>query len=127
MAIDLARLAGQGRAFSGARPWEPEELDALLVLERERGLGRLKAADYIRNGILTLEDYDKAVKAKFEPKTLEVAAVSAEASLKDNKFATDTEKLAKEAEKVAVKEVKEAAKAAKAQAKADAKAAKVAK
>lgn len=89
--IDLARLAGQGRAFSGARPWEPEELDALLTLERDRGVGRLKAADFIRNGILTLEAYDKAVEAEFEPKTLEVAAATAEASLKDNEFAMGAE------------------------------------
>ena len=91
MAIDLARLAGQGRAFSGARPWEPEELDALLVLERERGLGRLAAADFIRNGILTLEAYDKATKADFKPKTLEDAAEEVEDSLKDNEFAVGTE------------------------------------
>lgn len=87
MAIDLARLAGQGRAFSGTRPWEPEELDALLVFERERGIGRLIAADFIRNGILTLEAYDKATKAEFKPKTLEEAAEEAEDSLKDNEFA----------------------------------------
>ena len=124
MAIDLARLAGQGRAFSGTRAWETEELDALIALERERGIGRLRAADYIRNGILTLEDYDAAVKAKFVPQTTEGALAAAEASLKDNKFATDTEKLAKEADKESAKVAKEAAKAAKAQAKADAKAAK---
>lgn len=85
--IDLAKLAGQGRAFSGARAWEPEELDALLVLERDRGLGRLVAADYVRNGILTLEAFDKATKAKFKPKTLEEAASDAETMLKDNEFA----------------------------------------
>lgn len=87
MALDLARLSGQGRAFSGVRAWTPEELDALLVLERERGLGRLVAADYIRNGIVTLEAFDKATKAKFVPKTLEQAADEADASLKDNEFA----------------------------------------
>lgn len=87
MAIDLARLAGQGRAFSAVRPWEPEELEALLALERERGIGRLIAADFIRNGILTLEAYDKATKADFKPKTLEEAAEEVEDSLKDNAFA----------------------------------------
>ena len=91
MAIDLGRLAGQGRAFNGVRPWEPEELDALLALERERGIGRLAAADFIRNGILTLEAYDEATKAQFKPKTLETAAEEAEVSLKDNKFAMESE------------------------------------
>lgn len=98
MAIDLARLAGQGRAFSGVRPWTPEELDALLVLENERGVGRLSAADFIRNGILTLEAYDKATKADFKPKTLETAAEEVEASLKDNEFAgVETKKVSTKA------------------------------
>ena len=91
MSIDLPKLAGQGRAFSGSRCWADEELEALLRLERERGLGRLAAADYIRNGILTLEAYDSAVKANFQPKTLDDAKIAAEASLKDNKFAAEVE------------------------------------
>ncbi len=85
--IDLSKLAGQGRSYSAARPWTPEELDALLALERDRGIGRLLAADYIRNGIVTLDAYDKATVAKFAPKTLETAAVEVEAALKDNAFA----------------------------------------
>ncbi len=89
--IDLTKLTGQGRAFSPARAWTPEELDALIRLETERGIGRLKAADYIRNGVVTLEDYDKAVKAEFVPKTLDEVAANAEASLKDHKFATADE------------------------------------
>jgi hypothetical protein len=79
--IDLAKLAGQGRAFSAARPWTPEELEALLTLERERELDRAIAANYVRNGIQTVEDYDNAVKASFKPATLEDAAADAEASL----------------------------------------------
>jgi len=86
MAIDLTKLAGQGRAYSPARAWTPEELDALVRLETERGIGRLKAADFIRNGILTLEAYDAALKATFKPKTLEDAQAVAESALKDNEF-----------------------------------------
>lgn len=93
--IDLAKLAAQGRAFSAARPWEPEELDALLALERDRGIGRLAAAEYIRNGIVTLDAYDAAVKAKFKPTTIGEAHVAAEASLKDNVFAKAPEPVAK--------------------------------
>ena len=87
MAIDLGRLASQGRAFSGSRAWEPEELDALILIERERKIARSIAADHVRNGILTLEAFDKATKAEFVPKTLEQATEEAEASLKDNEFA----------------------------------------
>lgn len=71
MSLNLASLAGQGRAYSAIRPWSQDELDALLALETERGLGRQKAADYIRNGVVSLEDYDKAVKADLVPKSLE--------------------------------------------------------
>lgn len=85
--IDLAKLAVQGRAYSAVRPWENEELAALVLLERERGLNRLTAADYVRNGIMTLEAFDKATKAKFVPTTLDEAAEVAEKALKDNKFA----------------------------------------
>jgi hypothetical protein len=85
--IDFAKLAQQGRAFSGIRAWEPEELEFLITLERERKIDRRLAADHVRNGILTLEAFDKATKAEFVPKTLEQAAEEAEAALKDNEFA----------------------------------------
>lgn len=82
--IDLLRLAAQGRAYSASRPWTPEEFDAVLLLEKERSLARVSAADYVRNGIMTLEDFDKAAKADFKPKTLEAAHREAEANLKEN-------------------------------------------
>ena len=118
MSIDLNKLAAQGRAFSGIRPWTPEELEAVIRLETERGISRLKAADYVRNGILTLEKFDEAVEAEFTPKTLEEASVDVEAVLKDNEFAVSSEEAAKAAEKAAKKAEKEAAKAAKGAAKA---------
>lgn len=95
MAVDLSKLASQGRAYSAARPWEAEELVALGLLERECGLSRLAAADYVRNGILTVEACEKALKAEFKPKTLEDAAVDAETALKDNKFAEKPKKRTK--------------------------------
>lgn len=82
MGIDLQKLASQGRAYSIARPWTPEELQALLTLEKDCGLSRLKAADYIRNGISTVEAYRDAVAAEFKPKSLEEAHAEAENSLK---------------------------------------------
>lgn len=83
MSIDFAKLVSQGRAKSMGVPWSAEELDALLALERERGIGRQFAADYIRNGIVTLEDYDAAQAVKFVPKTIEVAATDASKVLAD--------------------------------------------
>ena len=90
--IDLTRLSMQGRAYSVSRAWEPAELDALLTLERERGIARIIAADYIRNGITTVEAYDKAVAASFVPATTADAMARAEAMLKENKFATEVAK-----------------------------------
>lgn len=83
MSIDLAKLAGQGRAFSASRAWEPEEFDVVLSLEKERNLSRTQAADFVRNGIKTLEDYDKATKAKFVPLTQEESTREAEVALKE--------------------------------------------
>lgn len=87
MSLDLGKLASQGRAFNGSRPWSEAELDALLLIERERKVQRTIAADYIRNGIVTLQAYDAAVKANFKPKTAADAVKAAEAALKDNEFA----------------------------------------
>lgn len=124
MSIDLPRLAAQGRAYSTARAWTPAEWEAVVLIQTERNISRILAADFVRNGILTLEDYDRATEAEFVPKTLGAAVADTEASLKDHEFATDTEKLAKEAAKAQEKAKKDAEKAAK---KAAADAAKAAK
>jgi hypothetical protein len=83
MTLDIQRLYNQGRAKSPSVLWSPEENEFLHVLVNARGLNRTSAADYLRNGIMSLEDYDKAVKAKFEPKKLDDAHKEAEASLKE--------------------------------------------
>ncbi len=67
---DYANMARQGRAKSPFEPWQPEELEAVLLIERERGIPREQAAEYVRNGIMTLVDYDKAVAKKIAPKSL---------------------------------------------------------
>lgn len=99
MAVDLAKLSAQGRAYSGTRAWEPEELDAVLLLEHERGVHRTIAADYVRNGVTTLEAFDKATKAEFKPKTLDEAAEVVEVVLKDNDFAVGEEVAPKKGKK----------------------------
>lgn len=70
MSLDFTKLVSQGRAKTFGVPWSPEELEALLLLESERGLPRIKAADYIRAGVLTLDDYDKTVEDGLVPETL---------------------------------------------------------
>ena len=81
MSLDILRLYSQGRAKSPSELWSTEENDFLYVLVNERGLSRVAAADYIRNGVMSLEDHDKAVKAKFVPTKLEDAHKEAEKSL----------------------------------------------
>lgn len=84
MSINLAQLASQGRAYSPARAWEVEELEALLILEKDRALSRLEAADYVRNGILSVEAFDAAQGAKFKPKSIEDAHLEVEASIAES-------------------------------------------
>lgn len=69
--LKLAELAAQGRAYDATRPWEAEELEAVLTLERECELQRTVAADYVRNGITTVAAYEKAQEKEFVPKSLE--------------------------------------------------------
>lgn len=113
MITDLARRAAQGRAYSDRRAWTPEEWDAVNLLVQERKLSLLSAADHVRNGIVTVEDYDKAAKAKFVPKTLGAVAADEDAALRDNKFVSQPKTIAKakvSAKKAARKAAPKAAK-----------------
>lgn len=71
MSIDLVKLASQGRAFSGVRPWTNEELEALQAIIVGCNVSRLTAADYVRNGIMTPEDVETAQKKGIKTKTVE--------------------------------------------------------
>ena len=77
MAQDLNKLASQGRAYSPARPWTEAELELLIAIERHGDVSRMVAADYIRNGIASVEEYLAAVEADFVPS--DQAALQAEA------------------------------------------------
>ena len=84
MGLDIPRLYSQGRAKSPTELWSNEENDAVGLLVQARGIGKLLAADYVRNGVLTLEDYDKAVKADFKPEKLDDVVKKATEGLKEN-------------------------------------------
>ena len=91
MSIDLTKLASQGRAFSGARAWSEEEQEALKVLV-EGGISRPFAADYVRNGIMTIEDVEKAEEKGIEIKSVEVMTAEAvEKTQKENEKALKEE------------------------------------
>lgn len=82
MSLDYAKLVSQGRAKAMGVCWSPEELEALLTLERERKLSRVTAADYIRNGIMSVKDYDASLESDFKPLSLPEAQAEADATLK---------------------------------------------
>ena len=71
MGLDILRLYGQGRAKAPNQLWSPEENDFVHLLCKERGLNRPVAADFVRNGVMTLEDYDQATAQAFKPKKLD--------------------------------------------------------
>ena len=52
MNVNWAKLAAQNRVKAVGIPWTPEEANAIYKLKIP--------ADYVRKGILTLKDYEKA-------------------------------------------------------------------
>jgi len=123
---NLVKLASQGRAYSPGRGWTAEELDSLIALEKDCNLSRDIAADYIRNGIFTKEEYEASQEAGFTPKTLEVMqaeSVVAHAESVRKALKLDAKKEA-EAKAEAEKEAAEAEAKADAEAKAAKEAAK---
>jgi hypothetical protein len=76
--LNYENLVAQGRAKSVGVCWTDEELKASETLQRERKIARITAANYIRNGILTVEDYDNAVASDFKPLSVEEAKLVAE-------------------------------------------------
>jgi predicted DNA-binding protein YlxM (UPF0122 family) len=75
--MNLHALFLQGRAKSPFELWSPAENELVHEIAQKRGVSRTQAADYVRNGVSSLEEYDKAVKAKFKPKDLNEAVAEA--------------------------------------------------
>jgi hypothetical protein len=73
MAVNFENLVVQGRAKAPGVLWSNEEWAAVCLLTKEFNIERTVAADFVRNGIKTVENYKKAVKAEFVPQTLEEA------------------------------------------------------
>lgn len=123
---NLVKLASQGRAYDSTRSWTEEELTALIQIETELGVSRTVAADYIRNGLRTVEECKKAKEVGFAPMSLEdlqakavrdhAASVRAELGLGDEPLVevvaeTVTEEIKEEAP-VVVQKAKSGRKAA---------------
>lgn len=54
----------------------------MCALTKERNIARTTAADYVRNGIMTVEAYDQAIEEDFEPMSQDEAAKKAEEDLR---------------------------------------------
>lgn len=80
--LNYAKLVSSGRAKAHGVCWTAKELELLISLVKERHVGMVTGADFIRNGIESLEDYDKAVKKDFKPLTVDEAKDKAEKDLK---------------------------------------------
>jgi hypothetical protein len=81
---NIQALYESGRAKSRTELWTAEENELVHLLVKQRGIQRQAAADYVRNGVASLEDYDKATKAKFVPTKLDDAVKAVTEGLKDN-------------------------------------------
>lgn len=79
--LNYAKLVSSGRAKAHGVCWTAEELELLISLVKKRGIIMTVGADFIRNGIKSLEDYDKAVKKDFKPLTQDEAKEKAEKEL----------------------------------------------
>lgn len=60
MSLNWPQLVAQGRAKDIGLAWNEEEQEALAALIAHTNLDRVSVAPYVRNGILTVEDYDQA-------------------------------------------------------------------
>lgn len=80
MSLNWPQLVAQGRAKDIGIAWNDEEHKALAILTAHTGLERNVVARFIREGILTAEEYDAAKATGNEPATrkqLETAATEA--------------------------------------------------
>ena len=80
--LNYAKLVSSGRAKAYGQPWSAKELELVLSIVHDRSISMTTAADFVRNGIGSIEDYDKAVKSKFKPLNVEEATEKAEKELK---------------------------------------------
>lgn len=65
--MDLNKLFTQGRAKSPIEPWSDEENAAVNEISQKTGVVRELVADYVRVGVLTVEDFQKCREKGIEP------------------------------------------------------------
>jgi len=77
------KLVPAGRAKAIGVPWSSEENEALCLIAQATHKPFCDVAPFVRNGVLTLEDYEKAVKKGLTPPTEEKAREIAKDKFQD--------------------------------------------
>ncbi len=67
MSDSYEKLFRQGRAKAIGQPWSEKELEVLCHIAQTKGHAFSEVAPYIRNGVMSLEDYEKALNKGVEP------------------------------------------------------------
>lgn len=65
--LNWTQLVTQGRAKDIGIAWSEEEQEALSLIIKHSGLERVDAARYVRQGVMTVEDFEKATKPATRP------------------------------------------------------------
>lgn len=107
--LNWTRLVTQGRAKDIGIAWNEEEQEAIATLIAHTGAERVEVAQYVRDGILTVEEYDEAQKAGEKPTGREELEAEAKAlGIEFDSAATDTtlKKVIEDAKKLAAKKAK---------------------
>lgn len=65
--LNYEKLVRDGRAKSFGTPWSPEENEALVAISQATGKHFRDIAPFVRNGVLSVEDYQKAIDSHLKP------------------------------------------------------------
>lgn len=83
--LNWPQLVTQGRAKDIGIAWSEQEQEALSLLIAHSGLERVDVARYVRQGVMTVEDFEKATKPATRP---ELEAQAKEAGVEFDTTAT---------------------------------------
>lgn len=65
--LNWTQLTAQGRAKDIGVAWSEQEQEAISLLIAHTGLERVDIARYVRQGVMTIEDFEKATKPATRP------------------------------------------------------------
>lgn len=93
MSLDYVKLVTGGRAHSPGKPWNDEELDALIKISQALNLSFPEVAPAIRDGVRTVEEF------KTHIATTEVKVLDGQAVVVEKPQVTETKKQGRKTKK----------------------------